>query len=339
VIAVPLAALLAARMAVASPAPADEVVARVGARAITAAELETAAARRLIEVKTTEHDLKRRALSDLVERELLRQEATRRGTTVEALVAAEVDAKASPAGEWDIAAYRAAHEAAFEGKGEAQAREEAARRVREDRRAQRRFGFLAELRARYPTSVTLPPPRVAVDVAGAPTRGPADAPVTIVEFSEFQCPFCRRVLPALREVEDRYRGRVRLVFRHFPLARHKDAPKAAEAAECARDQGRFWEMHDRLFANAERLGVDDLKRHARAVGLDGPAFDACLDSGRNEGRWRRDLADAESYGASGTPMFFVNGRLVSGAQPFAVFARVIEEELKGTAGGGDGSMP
>jgi predicted DsbA family dithiol-disulfide isomerase len=98
-------------------------------------------------------------------------------------------------------------------------------------------------------------------------------------------------------------------------------------------------MHDRLFENAERLGIPDLKRHARAVGLDGSAFDGCLDSGRHEGRWRRDLADAESYGASGTPMFFVNGRLVSGAQPFAVFARVIEEELKGTAGGGDGSRP
>jgi thiol-disulfide isomerase/thioredoxin len=114
--------------------------------------------------------------------------------------------------------------------------------------------------------------------------------VTIVEFSEFQCPFCRRVLPALRQVEERYRGRVRLVFRHFPLARHKEAPKAAEAAECARDQGRFWEMHDRLFANAEQLKPADLKGHARAIGIDGPAFDACLDSGRHAERWKRDLA-------------------------------------------------
>ena len=334
-----IAALLAASVAVASPAPADHVVARVGARAITAAELEAAAARRLIEVKTREHDLKRQALEDLVERELLRQEAARRGISVEALVAAEVDAKASPAGEWDVTAHLSAHQAEFEGKSEAQARDQAARRVREERRAQRRFGFLAELRARIPSSIVLPPPRVAVDVAGFPSRGPADAPVTIVEFSEFQCPFCRRVLPTLRAVEERYRGRLRLVFRHFPLARHKDAPKAAEAAECARDQGRFWEMHDRLFENAERLGVADLKQHARAIGADGPAFDGCLDSGRHEGRWRRDLADAESYGASGTPMFFVNGRLVSGAQPLAVFVRVIEEELKGTAGGGNGSMP
>ena len=129
------------------------------------------------------------------------------------------------------------------------------------------------------------------------------------------------------------------MFRHFPLARHAEAPKAAEAAECARDQGRFWEMHDALFADAEKLGEADLKRHARAIGLDGAAFDGCLDGGRHRARWQRDLADAQSYGGSGTPMFFVNGRLVSGAQPFAVFARVIEEELRGTAGGGDGPRP
>jgi protein-disulfide isomerase len=330
-------ALVLALAAAASPAPASpapDVVARIGARTITAAELEAAAGRRLIEVKTREHELKRRALEDLVESELLRQEAERRGMTVEALLAAEVHARASPVGEWDVAAYRKAHEATFEGKSEEQARAEAARRLREDRLAQRRFGFLAELRARTPSSSVLPPPRVAVDAAGSPSRGPADAPVTVVAFSEFQCPFCRRVLPTLRQVEERYRGRMRLVFRHFPLSRHKDAPKAAEAAECARDQDRFWEMHDRLFENAEDLAIADLKRHARAIGLDGPAFDECLDSGRNEDRWRRDLADAESYGASGTPMFFVNGRLVSGAQPYAVFARVIDEELEGTAGGG-----
>jgi protein-disulfide isomerase len=140
-------------------------------------------------------------------------------------------------------------------------------------------------------------------------------------------------------VESRYRGKVRLVFRHFPLARHANAPKAAEAAECARDEGRFWEMHDRLFENADRLGPADLKRHARAIGLEGAVFDACLDSGRHEGRWRRDRADAESYGNSGTPLFFINGRLVSGAQPFAVFARVIDEELAGGKVGGGGLVP
>ena len=334
-----IAAFLAAAMAVASPSPPEEAAARVGTRVITDAEVEEAARRRLIEVKTREHQLKQQALEEMVEAELLRQEAARRGTTVEALLASEVTAKASPIGEWDVAAYRNAHEKDLEGKSDAEARDGAMRRLRDDRVAQRRFGFLAELRVRTPTSVRLVPPRVTVDVAGSPSRGPEHAPVTIVEFSEFQCPFCRRVSPTVREVEERYKGRVRLVFRHFPLSRHKDAPKAAEASECARDEGRFWEMHDRLFANAEKLSVSDLKQHARAIGLDGAAFDACLDSGRRADRWRRDLADAQSYGASGTPMFFINGRLVTGAQPFDTFARVIEEELKDTAGGGHGTAP
>jgi protein-disulfide isomerase len=334
------AALAAAEVTAASPSPASsDVVARVGTRTITAAEVDAAAARRLIDVNTRAHAVKRQALQDLIDAELLRLEAARRGVTVEALLKAEVDAKATPVAEWDVAAYRAANAAAFEGRSDADASAEAGRRMREDRITQRRFGLLAELRARVPATIVLPPPRVDVATAGSPSRGPEDAPVTIVEFSEFQCPFCRRVLPAVRQIEERYRGRVRLVFRHFPLARHKDAPRAAEAAECARDQGRFWEMHDRLFANAERLGVADLKGHARAIGLDGAGFDACLDSGRHEQRWRRDLADAESYGASGTPMFFINGRLVSGAQPYAAFARVIDEELRGKTGGGGDTQP
>ena len=329
-------ALLVALLA---PAPPDEVVARAGNRAFTAAEVEAAAARQNIEVATRAHEARLQAARDLVDAELLRQEAERRGTTVEALLKAEVDDKASPVRDWDVATYRAARKAEFEGRPEADAMAEASRRVRAERVAQRRFGFLNELRARIGTSITMTPPRVPVETAGSASRGPDNAPVTIVEFSEFQCPFCRRVAPTVREIEARYRGRVRLVFRHFPLARHKEAPKAAEAAECAREQGRFWEMHDVLFENAERLSVADLKQHARTAGVEGAAFDACLDSGRHEARVRKDLADAQSYGASGTPMFFVNGRLVSGAQPYAVFARVIDEELRGTSGGGAGSRP
>jgi protein-disulfide isomerase len=117
------------------------------------------------------------------------------------------------------------------------------------------------------------------------------------------------------------------VYRHYPLDRHQDAPKAAEAAECAREQGRFWDMHERLFASQEALAVPDLKRHARALGLDGAAFDACLDSGQKAARWREDRAAAEAYAPTGTPVFFVNGRLLVGAQPLGAFVRVIDEEL------------
>ena len=314
-------------------------MARVGGRAITAEELRSAAARRLIEVETRAYEQNRRALDELVEGELLRQEAERRGVTVAALLAAEVEAKATPAGEWDMEAYRAAHARELASLDDTAARAEVAQRLREQRVAQRRIGFLNELRTRTPVAVHLQAPRIAVDPGDAAARGSAAAPVTMVEFCEFQCPYCQRVQPTLRQLEARYGNRLRLVYRHYPLARHRNAAKAAEAAECAREQDRFWPLHDRMFGQPDRLGVADLKAHARAAGVDGAKFDACLDSGRHAARVRRDLAEAESYGSPGTPLFFVNGRLVSGAQPAAVFMRVIDEELARAAGGGAGSAP
>jgi protein-disulfide isomerase len=317
----------------------DDVVARVGGRDITAAELETAASRRLIATTTREYEQKRAALEEMVEAELLRQEAERRGTTVEQLLAAEVEAKAAPVGTWDVEAYRASHPKELLSLEEPAARVEAARRVRESRLAQRRIGFLNELRARTPVAVNLAAPRVTVAAFDSAARGNAGARVMIVEFCEFQCPYCRRVQPTLRDLEARYGKDLQLVYRHYPLARHQNSFKAAEAVECAREQGKFWPLHDRLFAQQDKLAVADLKAHARAVGVDGAKFDACLDSGRHAARWQRDLAEAKSYGDPGTPLFFINGRLVSGAQPIGVFIRVIDEELAKTSGGGAGSPP
>jgi len=162
-----------------------------------------------------------------------------------------------------------------------------------------------------------------------PSRGPADALVTVVEFSDFQCPFCRTfsegTLPALVAA---YGDRVRFVYRDFPLAAlHPDAQKAAEAAQCAFAQGMFWPYHDRLFRFQRALDVAALKEHARAVGLNGAVFDACLDSGRYAREVLDDVADGRAYGVTGTPTFFINDRMVVGAQPFAVFQQVIEEEL------------
>ena len=331
---------LAVALALLAPVLAgEEVVARIGTRAITSAELESAAASRLIETSTKAYEQKRLALLEMVEAELLRQEAERRGITVDALLEAEVVAKATSVGDWDVEAYRAAHAKELASLEETEAKTHVAQRLREARIAQRRIGFVNELRTRTAVAVQLAAPRIAVPTEGSASRGPATAPVTIVEFCEFQCPYCRRVQPTLRHLLDRYGQQVRLVYRHYPLARHRQAAKAAEAVECAREQDRFWPLHDRLFENQERLAVPDLKAHARAVGVNGAKFDACLDSGRHAARWRRDLAEAEAYGNPGTPLFFINGRFVSGAQPAAVFIRVIDEELARTAGGGAGTRP
>ena len=161
----------------------------------------------------------------------------------------------------------------------------------------------------------------------APSRGNPKAPVTIVEFSDFQCPYCVRARPAVARVREVYGDKVRFAFRHFPLDFHQQAEKAGEAAACAGEQGKFWEMHDLLWANSAKLQVPDLKAHAATLGLDAAAFGPCLDSGRYAHLVEGDLAAGQGYGVSGTPAFFVNGRPLVGARPFEAFAQVIDDEL------------
>ncbi len=161
-------------------------------------------------------------------------------------------------------------------------------------------------------------------------RGDADASVTIVEFSDFECPFCGRYYnQAYKQIKENYidAGKVKYVFRDFPLGFHAKAQKASEAAECAGDQGAYWDMHDRLFENSQKLSVEDLKEHAKALGLDSAEFDDCLDSGKYEDEVKKDLADGAAAGVTGTPAFFVNGKKISGAQPYSAFEAAIEAEL------------
>lgn len=161
-------------------------------------------------------------------------------------------------------------------------------------------------------------------------KGDSDAPVTIVEFSDFQCPFCSRFYTgALGDIEKNYieTGKVKLVYRDFPLSIHPDAQKAAEAAECAKDQGKFWEMHDELFENQASLSVASLKQYASKIGLDEDDFSECLDSGEKASEVQADFSDGTANGVSGTPTFFVNGQKLVGAQPYSEFEAAIEAAL------------
>jgi len=167
-----------------------------------------------------------------------------------------------------------------------------------------------------------------VAIAGAQAKGPETAPITIVEFSDFQCPFCRRVEPTLKQIEDAYKGQVRIVWKHLPLSFHKEAAGAALAAEAAAKQGKFWEFHDRLFADQTKLGPEDLNQHAKDLSLDMKRFETDLqNSGEEKKRIDADVAEATALGIKGTPGFFINGRFVEGAQPYEVFAKIIDEEL------------
>ena len=161
-------------------------------------------------------------------------------------------------------------------------------------------------------------------------KGDANAPVTIIEWSDFECPFCERFYTqTLPSIQKEYidTGRVKFVYRDFPLDFHQNAQKAAEAAECADEQGKFWEMHDLLFENGVSGGVSAFKKYASDLGLDTGKFNDCLDSGKMASEIAKDLQDGARAGIRGTPGFIINGQLVSGAQPFENFKQIIDAEL------------
>lgn len=157
--------------------------------------------------------------------------------------------------------------------------------------------------------------------------GPESAKVTIVEYSDFQCPFCGKAAPTMKQILEKYPNDVRIVYKHFPLPIHTNSKKAAEAAECAAEQGRFWEYHDTLFANQNALYTNMLKDYAKQIGLNTTQFNVCFDSGAMRNRVEQDKKEGESLGVRGTPAFFVNGKMISGAQPISVFEDAINKAL------------
>ncbi|MBS3051935.1 MAG: DsbA family protein [Candidatus Aenigmarchaeota archaeon] len=171
-------------------------------------------------------------------------------------------------------------------------------------------------------------PRTQVSADDDPFKGGADAKVTIVEFSDYQCPYCARAESVVEQIMETYGNKVKFVYRDFPLPGHQFAQKAAEASECADDQGKFWEYHDLLFENQQSLSVGSLKNFAKALKLDSNKFDSCLDDGKYTQEVKKDLKDGAGYGVEGTPTFFINGIKLSGAVPFEQFRGIIDNELK-----------
>jgi protein-disulfide isomerase len=322
-------AVLAATPEKRAAKPSDSgTVAMVGADPITAAEFEDLAGTKLFAVRTEEYKQKRALLEDVIDKRLLEKEGKARGISAEELLRVEVDAKVPAVTEAEQKDFYEKNKPRFGNTPEADAMKQIEGGLRQQRMRERQATFTKELRDKAGVRILLDPPRVAVSAGDDPAKGPATAPITIVEFSDFQCPYCSRVNPTLKQLDEKYGSKLRVVFRDFPLVQiHKEAVKAAEAAQCANDQGKFWEMHDKLFSNQSKLQVEGLKQSATEIGLDAAAFNQCLDSGKYTAEVQKDAEEGASYGVTGTPAFFINGRLLSGAQPLENFVTVIDEEL------------
>jgi protein-disulfide isomerase len=319
----------------AEPTP-DTVVATYGdGQKVTYGEVNERIKDQLANLDKQRYEMRKRGVDNVVTEKIVEAEAKKRNMTQEQLFKSEVDDKVPQPPEAEIKKlYDEAKERLPPGTTYEQVKPQIVDFLTGSKKQERAREFVGDLKKNANVQITLPePPKAPVErkqvAATGPAKGPEGAPVTIVEFSDFQCPFCSRAIGTVEEVLKAYPDKVRLVFRQFPLEFHKQAPKAAEAALCANEQGKFWQMHDTLFANQKELEVPKLKEYAKKVGLDSAKFDKCLDSGEKAAAVQADQADGQKAGVNGTPAFFINGILLSGAQPFDEFKNVIDDELKG----------
>jgi protein-disulfide isomerase len=332
-----LAALLLATLACAHeegkpapPAPAPVppgAVAVVDGQPITEQELDKALGNRLVTLRQQEYQIKSDALKELIFQRLESQDAAKAGLSVEAFHKANVAEKVAEPTEDEVKEVMDRYRGQLP-KDDADARQKVVTFLKQQKEQQREAAFREELLGQANVHILLQPPRAEVTIgADDPTRGPADAPVTIVEFSDFQCPYCARIEPVLAQVRKKYGDKIRWVFKQLPLPMHPNARRAAEASLCAADQGKFWELHDWMFAHQDELTEESLKTEAKALGMDADKFGACLDGKTKSKQVVADMGEAQRVGVNGTPGFLVNGRLLVGAQPLNAFTDIIDDEL------------
>jgi protein-disulfide isomerase len=312
------------------PAPTGSgAAATVGPRTITRAELEEYVRLQLIRLETQRYETLRAGLNELITVELEKQEAEARGISPGALETQEIDAKVTEPTDDEMQTFYDANKSQLGGRPFEELKDTIKEYLKRLKIEQRRAAFVEELKKKHKTTIALRPPAFQVATAGRPAKGGgAKAPVTVVVFSDYQCPFSKQAEGVLDQVMQTYGDKVQLVFRDFPLPIHPQARAAAEAASCANAQGKFWEYHAKLFANQNALGGDKLKEYAKDVGLDTDKFEQCLAANPQSGAIDTDLKDAVKLGVNSTPSFFINGRALSGMQPFERFKEAIDDELR-----------
>ena len=312
----------------------DPVAARIGDEVITVSELDASIKEDLWKRETGDgnpsrtHELRLAAVKSLVAKHALEAEAKKRGLTTDAMLEEEWK-KLPPISDDEVKTFYDKNASQMQGAPY----EAIAPQIRRHLESEKKRNAVDAIVAKADTKIELVRPRIAVGPGGQ-ARGPADARVTIIEYSDFQCPYCQRAKPVLDEIATRHPNDVRIVYRNLPLdSLHPRARASAEAAQCAAENNKFWEYHDLLFANRQALGDEDLRKYAKQVGLDAKTFDECVKSRRQKDVVEADVQEAKRLGITGTPAFVVNGIIMSGLQTADSLDSVIQEELGGPASG------
>ena len=305
----------------------QEPIAIIEGQPIYEQDLMTVAGPRLLDLRKQEYQLKHDALDSLIRRRLVEAEAKKKGLTVDELLKQEVDSKIPEPSDAEAKGYffaaRNSSTLSFE-----ELKPQLKQLMRSAEIEQGREKYANILCAKVDVAILLRPPSVRVIYDPARVKGNTDAPVTIVEFADFQCPFCQKTQATLKALLAKYDGRVKLAYLDFPLTEiHSNAQKAAAAARCAGEQGKFWEYHDSLFADQSKLDEASLVRRAQNLDLEETVFRSCLSSGKFEHDIQANREEGATAGVTGTPVYFINGVFLSGAQSQAEFEKVIDAQL------------
>lgn len=304
-----------------------EVVATINGESITSADLDKEAKNRLQRVEQEIYQVKKESLDEMVVTKLIEQAAKKQGKSVEAYLKENIDDKVPPPTEDEIKSFYEARKDQMGNKPMKEMEATIKTFLSQNRKQGLHQQLIGGLRATANVKINIEPPRVTIDTGDNPSIGPKGAKIQLVEFTDYQCPFCGRVRPAINQIIDEYKDKVRYTLMDFPLSFHQFAKKAHEAVHCAGDQGKYWEYNKEIWSKQQALQVDKLKEYAKELKLNPKKFDECLDSDKYTKLVEKNTKVGADAGAQGTPSFFINGIFLSGARPVGDFKKIIDDEL------------
>lgn len=303
----------------------SRVVAEIGSQKITLGQVRQKQAARLLGGENAYYQAERDAINEVLDEELLTNEARSENLTVQKLYERQVKSRIKIPTEAQLKFF---YDTLDTNQPFDTLRQKISDKIVQTQEKKLLATYVASLRAKGNARILLQPPKLDVTLGDAPVSGSKDAPVTMVEFADFECPYCRQTEPNLQKLREQYADKLRIVYKNFPLPMHSHAQKAAEAGLCAGEQGKFWPYHDQLMAQTPpQLEVSQLKTLAASLKLDTARFDQCLDSGKQAAAVSRDLEQGKTLGISGTPSFFINGYFLSGAVQYDTLRDLVEQQL------------
>jgi predicted DsbA family dithiol-disulfide isomerase len=307
----------------------DVVLVEINGVKVTLREFEQKHPMAFFQARNSFHDAQRKVVDTFIDEYLLEEQAKKENLTVDELLKKHVDATiAKDPSEETLRVY---YEGVDTKETYEAVRDKIVEAIHQRRLNKAKSAYMLSLRSDAKIFFSIAPPRAQISMKDTPVRGPADTRVMLVEYADYECPYCQQAQPTLDKLEAEFKGRIAFAYKDVPLPMHPNAPKAAEASHCAEAQGKYWEYHD-LLGKTRQLDMASLKDDARKLSLDGAAFDKCLDSGEKSGIVKLHQSEAASLGIQGTPTFLVNGRVFSGSPSYEQLRVVIEEELNWSTG-------